>query len=162
MTGVLPIAKYSSVSALNMFREYNILNDVKYSRYFGFTSEEVEYLCKKQDKVKLEKLKTWYNGYKSFSGEDIYNPRSVLHALSDGVCQSYWTNTGPMDEISYYIENNVEAVRDDIVRMASGIPVNIYLRNDQKRCQIKSITENGSSPVLLFIRYLYFAIPKRL
>ena len=127
MTGVLPIAKYSSGSALNMFREYNILNDVKYSRYFGFTSEEVEYLCKKQDKVKLEELKAWYDGYKSFSGEDIYNPRSVLHALSDGVCQSYWTNTGPMDEISYYIENNVEAVRDDIVRMASGIPVNIYL-----------------------------------
>ena len=127
MTGVLPIAKYSSGSALNMFREYNILNDVKYSKYFGFTGEEVENLCKKQERIKLEELKTWYNGYKSFTGEDIYNPRSVSNALSDGVCQSYWTNTGPMDEISYYIENNVEAVRDDIVRMASGIPVNIYL-----------------------------------
>ena len=32
-----------------------------------------------------------------------------------------------MDEISYYIENNVEEVRNDIVQMASGIPVDIHL-----------------------------------
>ena len=51
----------------------------------------------------------------------------MCYALSDGVCQSYWTNTGPMDEISYYIENNVEEVRNDIVQMVSGIPVNVHL-----------------------------------
>lgn len=37
MTGVLPISKYSSGSLINMFREYNILNDKKYYKYFGFT-----------------------------------------------------------------------------------------------------------------------------
>ena len=127
MTGVLPIAKYSSGSALNMFKEYNMLNDVKYVSYFGFNQKEVEFLCKKQDKISLNELKEWYNGYKTNTGLQIYNPRSVCYALSDGFCQSYWTNTGPMDEISYYIENNVEEVRNDIVQMVSGIPVNIHL-----------------------------------
>ena len=127
MTGVLPIAKYSSGSALNMFKEYNIMNDTKYDKFFGFTFEETEVLCKKQDKVTFEELKSWYDGYRTCSGLDVFNPRSVSYALSDGICQSYWTNTGPMDEISYYIENNVEEVRDDIVRMATGIPVNILL-----------------------------------
>ncbi len=127
MTGVLPIAKYSSGSALNMFKEYNILNDIKYDCYFGFTLSELESLCKKQNKVTFEELKTWYNGYKTLSGLDIFNPRSVVYALSDGICQSYWTNTGPMDEISYYIENNVEEIQNDIVQMVSGIPVNIHL-----------------------------------
>lgn len=37
MTGVLPIAKYSSGSELNMFREYNFMNDHKFETFFGFT-----------------------------------------------------------------------------------------------------------------------------
>lgn len=127
MTGVLPIAKYSAGSALNMFKEYNTLNDKKYYNYFGFSVDETKALCEKQNEVTFDELKTWYDGYKTFKGEDIFNPRSVAFALSDGVCQSYWTNTGPMDEISYYIENNVEEVRDDVVKMVSGIPVNIHL-----------------------------------
>ena len=127
MTGVLPIAKYSSGSALNMFKEYNMLNDSKYDKYFGFTLAEVENLCKKQSKITFEELKMWYDGYKTYSGLDVFNPRSVVYALSDGVCQSYWTNTGPMDEISYYIENNVEEIQNDIVQMVSGIPLNIHL-----------------------------------
>ncbi len=127
MTGVLPIAKYSTSSTINMFKEYNILTDKKYYKYFGFNMDETKALCDKQDEVTFDELKTWYDGYKTFKGEDIFNPRSVAYALSDGVCQSYWTNTGPMDEISYYIENNVEEVRDDIVKMVSGIPVNVHL-----------------------------------
>ena len=41
MTGVLPIKKYSSGSALNMFDEYTFLKDRIYDEYFGFTEEEV-------------------------------------------------------------------------------------------------------------------------
>ena len=127
MTGVLPIAKYSAGSALNMFLEFNIMNDHMYDKYFGFTNEEVEELCKKQNKISMDELKEWYNGYRTCNSLQIYNPRSVTTALRQGVCQSYWTNTGPMDEINYYIENNIEEVRNDIVQMVSGIPVNIYL-----------------------------------
>ena len=127
MTGVLPIAKYSAGSALNMFLEFNIMNDHMYDEYFGFTNEEVESLCKKQNKISMDSLKEWYNGYYTCNNLQIYNPRSVTTALRQGVCQSYWTNTGPMDEISYYIENNIEEVQNDIVEMVSGIPVNIHL-----------------------------------
>lgn len=127
MTGVLPIAKYSSGSAINMFDEYTFLNDDEYDKYFGFTNLEVEKLCSKQAKLSINELKDWYNGYKTCGGYEIYNPRSVAFALRKGHCRSYWTNTGPMDEISYYIENNVEEVRNDIVQMVSGIPVDIHL-----------------------------------
>lgn len=127
MTGVLPIAKYSTSSTINMFDEYTFLNDEDFDIYFGFTENEVEKLCLQQNKVSMNELKTWYNGYMTPGKHEIYNPRSVAFALRKGRCQSYWTNTGPMDEISYYIENNVEEVRDDIVKMVSGIPVNIHL-----------------------------------
>ena len=128
MTGVLPIAKYCSGSSLNMFREFNFMNDVRYDRYFGFTSDEVNELCKKQSKLSTKDLKEWYNGYKTQTGLEIYNPRSVCHALSDGICQSYWTNTGPMDEIIYYINNDIGEVRDDVVQMTTGTPVHLRLK----------------------------------
>ena len=128
MTGVLPIAKYSSGSALNMFLEFNIMNDHIYDEYFGFTNEEVEKLCKKQNKIAMSELKEWYNGYHTCNNLQIYNPRSVTTALKQGVCQSYWTNTGPMDEIIYYINSNIGEVKDDIVSMVSGIPLEIKLK----------------------------------
>lgn len=128
MTGVLPIAKYSAGSALNMFLEFNIMTDHTYDKYFGFTNDEVEKLCKKQSKISMSELKEWYNGYYTCNNLQIYNPRSVTTALKQGVCQSYWTNTGPMDEIIYYINNDIGAVKDDIVSMVSGIPLEIKLK----------------------------------
>jgi len=126
MTGVIPIAKYSTGSTLNMFKEYTFLTDNIYYKYYGFTTEEVEYICNQQDKITMKDLKEWYDGYK-IQNIDIYNPRSVICALSDGICQSYWTNTGPMDEIMYFINNNVTDVKKDIITMISGEPVYIQL-----------------------------------
>lgn len=129
MTGILPIAKYSSGSELNMFYEYTMATREKYSEYFGFTDEEVDalyeiYLKSNSDpKVTREGLRIWYDGFQTVSGRRLYNPRSVVGALSDNQLGSYWTSSGPYDEIFYYVENNVEQVRDDIARMVSGIPV---------------------------------------
>ena len=53
MTGVLPIKKYSSGSALNMFDEYTFLKDRIYDEYFGFTNEEVLALCEKNDEINI-------------------------------------------------------------------------------------------------------------
>ncbi len=127
MTGVLPIAKYSSGSELNMFKEYNFMNDRIYEDYFGFDEEEIVELTKKYTKPSFETLKKWYDGYYKSNGSSLFNPRSVSSAITDGVCLNYWTETGPMDEIAEYIEHNVDAVREDIVKMVAGIPVEVEL-----------------------------------
>jgi hypothetical protein len=127
MTGILPISKNSSGSSINMFKEYNAVNDTIYSKYFGFLEEEVEELCKKQDKVTMQGLRAWYDGYYTQEGEHIYNPRSVVYALQDGVCQSYWTKTGKMKEVSNYINANIAGVKDDILAMMSGEEISIRL-----------------------------------
>lgn len=134
MTGILPIAKYSSGSELNMFTEYTMLSEEKFSEVFGFTDSEVDTLYQKYTdytehiKVTREGLRYWYNGYHTFSGERVYNPRSVVCALRNNNLGNYWTSVGPYDEIYYYIENNVAAVRDDLVLMVSGIPVPAKIR----------------------------------
>ncbi|KAK8834001.1 hypothetical protein M9Y10_037223 [Tritrichomonas musculus] len=128
MTGILPIAKYFSGSTANMFDEYTFINDDTYDKYFGFTSSEVEKLCANQSKVSMNELKEWYNGYKTLGEYEVYNPRSVVYALKRGRCQSYWTNTGPMDEILYYINSDVDDIKNDVVQMVSGVPLEINLK----------------------------------
>ncbi len=129
MTGILPIAKYSSGSELNMFFEYTMATKEKYSDYFGFTDSEVDKLYQRYlsvthvPRITREDLKYWYDGYQTVSGKRLYNPRSVVGALSDNQTGSYWTSSGPYDEIFYYIRQNVDAVRDDLALMISGIPV---------------------------------------
>lgn len=129
MTGILPIAKYSSGSELNMFLEYMMATREKFSEYFGFTEAEVDDLyqryldIEKLPKVSREGLRLWYDGYRTASGAKIYNPRSVVGALSDNQLGSYWTSSGPYDEIFYYVGANVDAVREDLAIMVSGTPV---------------------------------------
>ena len=73
MTGVLPIKKYSSGSALNMFDEYTFLKDRIYDEYFGFTEEEVLELRNKNKRMDFKELENWYNGYLTATGIKIPN-----------------------------------------------------------------------------------------
>ena len=130
MTGILPIAKYSSGSELNMFAEFTMVNSPMFGEYFGFTDDEVDDLyrryiveCDRQHKEKSvtrKGLRDWYNGYYTKSGERVYNPRSVVFALQFNNLANYWPSSGRYDDIYYYIRNNISDVRDDLALMISG------------------------------------------
>lgn len=126
MTGILPIAKYSAASELNMFVEYNMATRERFSSYFGFSEEEVDKLFQvyksttRKPRITRQDLKIWYDGYCTASGEQLYNPRSIICALSDNQLGSYWTGSGPYDEIFYYIKGNIDKVREDFILMVSG------------------------------------------
>ena len=130
MTGILPIAKYSSGSELNMFAEFTMTTEQRFSEYFGFTDEEVDGLylryienCASTKMVTRDDLREWYDGYHTRKVERLYNPRSIVLSLSNNNTGNYWTSSGPYDEIFYYIENNIADVREDLALMVSGIPV---------------------------------------
>lgn len=165
MTGVLPIAKYSSGSELNMFDEYNFMNDTVYAAYFGFYEEEVRTLCREDPTLTYEELKYWYDGYYSYDGKSVFNPRSVVKALTRGVCLNYWTETGPMHEVADCIEHNTDAVREDIVKMVAGIPVEVDLQGySAVELQLNTRDEILSAMVVFgFLSYCdgYLRIPNR-
>lgn len=102
MTGILPIEKYSSGSELNMFVEYTMAKSRIFSEYFGFSDAEVDMLYKRyldlrQNNcfVTRDELKRWYDGYATPVGIRLYNPRSVVLALSNDSLDNYWTSSGP-------------------------------------------------------------------
>jgi len=134
MTGILPIAKYSSGSELNMFLEYTMASEERFSEYFGFTEAEVDalydrYLARTpMPRISRDGLQDWYDGYQTRGNKRIYNPRSVIASLSNNNLDSYWTSAGPYDEIFYYIEKNVADIRDDLALMISDEPVPSRIR----------------------------------
>ena len=133
MTGVLPIAKYSDGSELNMFMEYNMATKIRFSEYFGFSDEEVDMLYQrylekiKKPKITRESLKEWYDGYHTAAGERLYNPRSVVCALTDNQLSNYWVSSGKYDSIFTYMQNNVDEIQNDLTLMFAGekIPTGI-------------------------------------
>ncbi len=106
----------------------------RFSEYFGFSETEVDDLFVKYQEetenpeITREALRNWYDGYCTAAGEKIYNPRSVVCALTDNELSNYWTSSGPYDEIFYYVRNNIEDVRDDLVFMAAGERIPIKLQ----------------------------------
>ena len=120
LTGILPIKKYNSQSALNVFKEYNMLSPEPYEKYFGFTEEEVAEIVKlPQCKISHQALKEWYEGYK-LNGIDIYNPNSVVSAVSDGKCKSYWSGTSSNEEVVRLINMDFDGVKNDILNLIEG------------------------------------------
>lgn len=135
MTGILPIAKYSSGSELNMFCEYTMVTETKFSDSFGFTDQEVDELYERYQirekgngKITREELRAWYDGYHTMTGDRVYNPRSVVLALTNNNLGNYWTSSGPYDELFYYIGANVDEVKGDVGLMVAEIPVPARIR----------------------------------
>ena len=73
-------------------------------------------------------MREWYDGYTTKSGERIYNPRSVVLALTNNNLGNYWTSVGPYDEIFYYIKKNIDDVQNDLALMVSGESVNARIQ----------------------------------
>ena len=119
LTGILPIKKYNTQSALNNFVEYSMVEPGAMGRYFGFTKEEVRALAQKHD-MDFDELEKWFDGYQIGEEPSMFNPNSVMMALYAGRCRSFWAATGAFDAVSGYIRMNYEGLKDDIIGMLAG------------------------------------------
>ena len=125
MTGILPIKKYNTQSALNNFDEFTMLSPSIMAPYIGFTEEEVRVLCDRYHRDFTE-VKRWYDGYE-LENYHVYNPRAVVNIMLRGTFQSYWSQTGTYEAIAPLINMNFDGLKTDIVTMLSGetVPVRV-------------------------------------
>ena len=146
LTGILPILRETVQSKLNNFAEYTMLKPGPFAQYFGLTSKEVKEICQKHN-VDFEMCKLMYDGY-SFKksrkelcqpdddGEPlihIFNPYSVVQAVTQDEFSNYWTTTSALESITLYIDANIAGIQDDIKSMLKeekGIKINVRLYNN--------------------------------
>ena len=124
MTGILPIKKYGTHSAINMFKEISILNPTPFESFTGFTEEDVKDLCKKFE-VSYEKMKEWYDGYNVGKSIYVYNPLSVIYSIADHKFENYWTQTETYEALKIYIDMNYDGLKDAIIQLLAGENVQI-------------------------------------
>ncbi|MCD8104933.1 MAG: ATP-binding protein [Lachnospiraceae bacterium] len=129
LTGILPIRKYSASDTMNHFDEYNMANSDIYDEYFGFTGEEVDVLYQRylrnhaRPEFSREDLAEWYDGYQREDGSSIYNPNSVVRALTRNTLNNYWAKAGEYDELRDYVLDDVDGVKEAVMLLAAGEPV---------------------------------------
>ncbi|MDO5411838.1 MAG: AAA family ATPase, partial [Lachnospiraceae bacterium] len=140
MTGILPIKKYGTQqvnsaesgrearlggSALNMFSEFSMTNPHQLSEFVGFTEHEAEALCDMYH-MNLSEMKEWYDGYRFERAKSIYSPKSVIEAVTSGICDTYWNQTETFEALRMYIDMNFDGLKDDVLSMMVGetVPVN--------------------------------------
>lgn len=125
ITGILPIKKYNTGSALNMFHEFTMLEPKRLAPYFGFSEQEVQNLCRSQSKISFDELKEWYDGYYMEDAGAVFNPRSVTEALNEGKCYDYWNRTGGFCELEEYITKDFDGMGDTIIALMADENVSV-------------------------------------
>ncbi|KAG4097810.1 hypothetical protein H8356DRAFT_412454 [Neocallimastix lanati (nom. inval.)] len=154
MTGITAITKY--LYSLNCFTEYNILNDNQYYEYFGFTEDEVNELCEKNKNLSFKNLKSWYNGYKSYNGEKIFNTWSVIQALNSNIIENYWSQTGSFNELKKMINYDIVGVKEDILELINGNKIKVRLENYEVEVFRNESEDNEHVKEILYSKMVTF------
>ena len=126
MTGILPIKKYGTHSALNMFTEYSMTEPGGLTPFFGFTEQEVAKLCESYQ-MSFEEAQAWYDGYRLYQHEggqeracSIYSPKSVVEAMLRHRFGTYWNQTETYEALKVYIQMDMDGLKQAVVGMLAG------------------------------------------
>lgn len=129
LTGILPIKKLRTQSALNNFDEFTMLDAGDLAPYIGFTEDEVEGLCKRYSRD-FNEVKRWYNGY-LLENHQVYNPKAVVGVMTKGKFKSYWSETGTFESIVPLINMDFDGLKNAMIEMLSGSAVEVDISSFQ-------------------------------
>lgn len=119
MTGILPIKKYGTQSSLTDFTEFTMLTPKQLAPYVGFTENEVRSFCERYQ-IDFAQIQRWYDGYHFGSLHHIYNPNSVINAISSREIASYWAQSESYESLKLYIELNFDGLREAVLDLIGG------------------------------------------
>lgn len=122
MTGILPIKKDGSESAISDFWEYSMLDPGDFQPYVGFTEKEVKQLCAERN-MNFTEAKRWYDGYSFDTVTSIYNPYSIIKAITMKKFKSYWRMSSAADTLEDYIAGNHDGLFNAILELLNGISI---------------------------------------
>lgn len=149
MTGILPIKKDGSQSAISDFKEFTAVKPRKFGSYVGFTEDEVKKLCEKYG-CDFALMKQWYDGY-SFRGVgSVYNPNSVMEAIRNDDFDSYWTQTSAAESLKGYISLDFDGLSMTVAELIGGGEVKV----DTKRFANDLVTFRNRDDVLTLLVHL--------
>ena len=153
LTGILPIKKLKTQSALNNFMQFTMITPGVLARYIGFTEEEVGKLCE-QFGVDFREVKRWYDGYE-LGDYHVYNPNAVVNAMINKSFQSYWSQTGTYESIVPFINMNFDGLKTAVIEMLSGATTQINVNSFQND-MVNFVDKDDVLTLLVHLGYLAY------
>ena len=153
LTGILPIKKVRTQSALNNFDEFSMVSPKKMAPYIGFTEDEVKELCEKYGQ-NFDEVKCWYDGY-ILGNYQVYNPGAVVSVMLWGEFQSYWSQTGTNESILPLINMDFDGLKAAVIEMLSGRSVKVKTTTYQND-MITFKNKNDVLTALIHLGYLAY------
>lgn len=159
ITGILPIKKYGTQSAMTDFKEYTMIQPEPLEQYVGFTEHEVAELCSKSNLV-FEEVQRWYDGYVFGGNTHIYSPKSVMEAVQRKRIGNYWTQSETYESLRLYIEMNEDGLKEAIIQMLGGNHIKIDVATFQNdMTTIKS--RDDVLTLLVHLGYLAYDLDRK-
>lgn len=124
MTGILPIKKDGSQSAISDFWEYSMVKPRQFGKYAGFTEDEVKKLCDDFGSD-FKMMKQWYDGYSFQDLVSVYNPNSVMKAIRNDDFDSYWTQTSAAESLMGYISLDFDGLGKTVSELVGGVEAKV-------------------------------------
>ncbi len=153
LTGILPIKKLKTQSALNNFDEFTMLDAKVLAPYIGFTEDEVRILCRQYGRD-FDEAKRWYDGY-LLGKEHIYNPKAIVSLMMWGEFQSYWSMTGTYESMLFLINRDFDGLKRAILTMLSGETVKVKTASYQND-MVSFKNKDDILTVLIHLGYLAY------
>lgn len=159
LTGILPIKKIKTQSALNNFDEFTMLAPGALAPFIGFIESEVQKLCLRYG-VDFAEAKRWYDGY-VLGSEHVYNPKAVVNVMLRKEFRSYWSQTGTYEMIVPLINMDFDGLKAAIIEMLSGAKVRIDVKTFQND-MVNFTDRDDVLTVLIHLGYLAYEQKRKL
>ena len=159
ITGILPIKKYGTQSAMTDFREYTMTQPEPLEQYVGFTEDEVRLLCESSP-LSFEDMQRWYDGYILGDNMHIYSPKSVMDAVARKRIGNYWTQSETYESLRLYIELDMDGLKEAVIQMLGGAHIRLDVatfQNDMTTIRNRDDVLN----LLVHLGYLAYDIDSR-
>lgn len=153
LTGILPVKKLNTQSALNNFYEFSMLDARVLAPFIGFTEDEVKELCGKYGQD-FQKVKRWYDGYR-LEDLHVYNPNAVVNLMLWKKYKSYWSQTGTYESILPLINMDFDGLKTAIIQMLSGTPAKVKTMSFQND-MVTFRNKNDVLTALIHLGYLAY------
>ena len=163
ITGCLRIARESIFTGTNNFASYSVL-DSRFSRYFGFTQQEVEKMLAAaglSDHADI--IREWYDGY-VIGNTSVYCPWDAASYVSallydlDTEPKNYWRNTSSNGVIRDFVNHSDWGIPDKFETIMNGGTITVTV-SDELTYDTLHESEQNLWSILLMTGYLTKADP---
>ncbi|CAF0852646.1 unnamed protein product [Brachionus calyciflorus] len=143
ITGTSGIPTPSATGGFNNFTEYKFLDRHEFTKYYGFTQDEVLELINNSRFKNYEQVEEIYKGYLAKDRDSqefyIYNPWSIVKYIEIGTLDNYWVSTGSIKNLFNFF--TIDQIRNNFIKLICGQELELLFESNMKMYDLEILQQ---------------------